>query len=241
MCDETNSDASALCTLIKSIDLEKALPKRLECLADEVEVIEESISEVVENGEDLVSIRYLSSFPPISQRLGSTKFDNYILLLHDQTNDANVWQRTLQVLSASGFCCIAPHLTNFVFDEEKIIHFLLKLSSRVETREIVIVASLQRTATQLRVKALIAIGISDTHRLKEEELRENPLPCLIVRGTFDTSIGLNAANKLKHLRNSRLVEIPNGKHLCHLSHPSQFYKILLNFLLNLSVLPQSMH
>lgn len=56
------------------------------------------------------------------------------------------------------------------------------------------------------------------------------IPCLVLRGAFDTSIGLNAADALSKLPNSRIVVVPDGKHLCHQSHPDYFHKVVLNFL-----------
>lgn len=56
------------------------------------------------------------------------------------------------------------------------------------------------------------------------------IPCLVLRGAFDTSLGLNAADALSKLINSRVVIVPDGKHLCHQSHPDYFHKIVINFL-----------
>lgn len=56
------------------------------------------------------------------------------------------------------------------------------------------------------------------------------IPCLALRGAFDTSLGLSAADAFSKLTNSRVVIVPNGKHLCHQSHPDYFHKIVLNFL-----------
>lgn len=92
---------------------------------------------------------------------------------------------------------------------------------------------------------LIALALSDTNKLTDEqceglgfhliltsEIRISVLdtPTLILRGEWDTSLGLSAADNLSRMPNARAIVIPEAKHLCHVSQPDFFHKATLNFL-----------
>jgi pimeloyl-ACP methyl ester carboxylesterase len=55
-------------------------------------------------------------------------------------------------------------------------------------------------------------------------------PVLVLRGSFDTSLGQNSANNLKNLANSRVITVPDARHLCYLNNSKYFHTVSLNFL-----------
>ena len=55
-------------------------------------------------------------------------------------------------------------------------------------------------------------------------------PMLLVVGSADRFTGAASREMLRVVRHARLVEIPNGGHLCHMTHPAAFLAALLPFL-----------
>jgi 3-oxoadipate enol-lactonase len=61
-------------------------------------------------------------------------------------------------------------------------------------------------------------------------ISEIKAPVLLVLGSSDRFTGEASRQMQELLPNARLVEIPEGGHLCHLTHPQQFLDAVLPFL-----------
>lgn len=80
------------------------------------------------------------------------------------------------------------------------------------------------------ISCIIALALSNTNQLPATTAKDIVTPVLALRGSYDTSLGQNAANNLKHLANSRVLTVPDSKHLCHLNNSKYFHTVSLNFL-----------
>jgi abhydrolase domain-containing protein 14 len=88
------------------------------------------------------------------------------------------------------------------------------------------------------LRGIVAVAVAGSGAFSPEQYAQVPsffvhsqswqvrTPALIIWGERDTSLGLSAANNLKHLPNSRLVKLPDAGHACYLDNPSLFQFVL---------------
>ena len=106
----------------------------------------------------------------------------------------------------------------------------LKLIGLFSGQYLIPLLSEDRSQHSFNIQCLVAVALSDTNKLSVDHLSNVTTPCLALRGAWDTSIGMNSTNSLSHLPNSRVIVVPDGKHLCHITKPDFFHKLVLNFL-----------
>ncbi|KAI1713974.1 protein ABHD14B [Ditylenchus destructor] len=229
----------ALRQMIKNANLELNLPENFIKLVPKVELTDNVIE--VESH----SVFYLRSDPPKDHRVRA-----HIVLVHDQTNTSSIWKQigTMQIFSAFGYSCIAPDLPGTgktggaTVDECSRSSFIHAFITGLGLLEVVIIGtsmagqylipvlSENRSQHSFNVQCWVAVALSDTNKLSVDHLSNVTTPCLALRGAWDTSIGMNSTNILSYLPNSRVVVVPDGKHLCHITNPDFFHKLVLNFL-----------
>jgi|UniRef100_A0AC35GGM6 abhydrolase domain-containing protein 14 len=223
--------------LIQNANLEQPLSQNCLNLLEEVEI--------TRNYAELQThkVFYFHAPPPNGNGIKAN-----IVFVHDQTNSASVWVEngTLKTFAAFGYNCIALDLPGMgrtggaAVEESDRPRFLCEFIETIGIRELIIIGTSQagqyiipllyNRPDNFYIICVIAVALSDTNKLSHDAANDISTPCLVIRGELDTSLGLNAANNLRHLANARLITVPQGKHLCHRSDPNYFHLVVLNFL-----------
>jgi len=167
------------------------------------------------------------------------------ILLHGQSFTSANWldKRTLQTLAAAGYRAIAIDQpgsgqtagTSLPHDQKPLI--LKQLIDELGLDRPVLVSPSMSGAYSLpllmrwpdSIRALIAIAPSNSADYGAEEYARTTVPCLIVVGDRDTSLGVSAAYNLKSLAYGRLFKM-NAGHACYLQNPAVFHTACLNFI-----------
>uniref|UniRef100_A0A7E4ZZD7 AB hydrolase-1 domain-containing protein n=1 Tax=Panagrellus redivivus TaxID=6233 RepID=A0A7E4ZZD7_PANRE len=223
--------------IIQSAKLDEPLSENVLNLIEDVEV--------TKNFVDLSTHRvfYFHAKPPNGNGIKAN-----VVFLHDQTNSASIWKEgyTLQTFAAFGYNCLALDLPGMgrtggdSVEEEDRPDFFCEFVETLALHEVIVVGTSQagqyiiplltKRPDKFYITCVIAVALSGTNKLDSDAAKDIATPCLVVRGELDTSLGLNADNNLKHLANARLLVVPRGKHLCHISDPHFFHQAVLNFL-----------
>lgn len=128
----------------------------------------------------------------------------------------------------------------FAVDEANRPKFLCTFIELLGLQEVVIIGSsmagqyivplLSERPDAFYIACVIAVAISNTDKLPATIAQSIVTPVLVLRGSYDTSLGQNAANNLKYLANSRVITVPESSHLCYLKNSKYFNTVSLNFL-----------
>jgi len=163
-----------------------------------------------------------------------------LLLLHGQSFTSTVWSRSMQVFAACGYRSIAVDLPGSgqtggrsVADEEKAL-MLNALMRKLNMDDGAIVVTASQSASYVlpmmaELRAVVAVAVAGSGTYSPEHYQQIRTPVLVLWGDRDTSLGLSAANNLKHLPNSRLIKLPEAGHACYLDNALLFQTYCLNF------------
>ncbi|MFH4979389.1 hypothetical protein AB6A40_006098 [Gnathostoma spinigerum] len=224
-------NAPAHCSLFQSADILQPIPDNILRLTDQVIVQSQRLS-LPEH-----EVFYLLTEPP---RNNFAKGN--VLLVHGQSYSSAVWleNSTMQIFAAAGYRCVAIDLPGCgrttgpaVSDAEK-SNVLSLIIRRLQLESVMIIGHsmagqyiIPMLDTDLAA-CIVGVALSNTNTLPND-VSTIKTPVLIVWGEHDTSLGMNAANNLKRVPNSRLLKIPSGSHACFLNEPKLFQSACLNF------------